>query len=353
MVYHESEPLIAEARPAHGRTRVALALVFGASALLAVATMGAHNMAQTIKEPMGGAVEHPDDMPMGGAVEHPDDMPNGEGYGPPNGEEHGPPNGEGYGPPNGEEHGPPHGEGYGPPNGEEHGPPHGEGYGPPHGEGYGPPHGEGYGEHIDNGTMPIHNGTMPHESGSGDHHHETHAPGDECTVETANWACLTKEACTAIEGTRWITDTWDGGSWTGCEAACSAAHFYTCKTEAECTGIAGTYHKEDWGGWCDPPCSPMNKWMCHSTEECAQAGGFWEAEWESCACVPPMAQCQDDYDMDASLPRPWGDFVSCADEAAHCHEHPDTLMLHCKLSCGECHPHPPMGALHGPGSLGR
>eukprot|EP00911_Craspedida_sp_UC1_P001543 UC1_evm1s1165 len=57
------------------------------------------------------------------------------------------------------------------------------------------------------------------------------------------------------------------------------------------------------------------------------------AEAAAVSSVP----CQNNYDL-GRVPKPWSDFVSCADEAEYCSDHPQTLQLHCALTCGTCSP---------------
>lgn len=49
----------------------------------------------------------------------------------------------------------------------------------------------------------------------------------------------------------------------------------------------------------------------------------------------PTTTCQNDYDL-GLVPAPWDDFISCADEAPWCNDHPTTLQTHCRLACGLC-----------------
>ena len=51
--------------------------------------------------------------------------------------------------------------------------------------------------------------------------------------------------------------------------------------------------------------------------------------------------CRDEYN--ASY-KPWPDFVSCAEEAAECSQHPTTLQVHCAKTCGTCPPEAPTAA---------
>merc|ERR1719223_1509893 len=51
--------------------------------------------------------------------------------------------------------------------------------------------------------------------------------------------------------------------------------------------------------------------------------------------LAPTPACVDDYDLGTVAP-PWSDFVSCAEEQDYCQDHQDTLMKHCKKTCGVC-----------------
>eukprot|EP01052_Picozoa_sp_SAG31_P037808 SAG31_NODE_4942_length_2846_cov_1.892246_1_plen_564_part_00 len=166
--------------------------------------------------------------------------------------------------------------------------------------------------------------------GEVDHHHEHHASTDvQCAIETI-WGCTTPDACAGIAGT-WTTDPWS--SW--CDPPCSPATYWGCKTAAACAEIEGTFNDEF--KYCDPKCSATNMWTCRSVEACSSVSGYWETAYSYCSDVPPHQPCQDDYDLGV-VDKPWSDFVSCAEEKEYCHEHPETLMQHCKLTCGECHP---------------
>lgn len=55
----------------------------------------------------------------------------------------------------------------------------------------------------------------------------------------------------------------------------------------------------------------------------------------TCDCVDFYDQCKES-SVPCQLEPPWEDFVSCADEAQYCDEHPETLQLYCAKTCGKC-----------------